>query len=231
MDEQKLYDILGQKLEVPDMVEKKLEQSYAQIEQEGRRATRRGPSVKVALLAAALAVGCVLSIAAGLPAQVYNFVTGGSVVVEPGGAEVNFTLTGDEAASPVTVENGRLMFEANGQKLDITDQVDESTPYVQERTDPATGNKGYVIVGGTVDDYGWAEFFLTEDGTCSMMGENAWEYMVPVDGKDIPLGQLTEDQIDALNESDDNLMRTMNRPWLDKAVAQLGLEVSLGIAD
>ena len=194
-------------------------------------AKRRMPRTAKIVLAAALAVGCVLSIAAGLPAQVYNFVTGGSVVVEPGGAEVNFTLTGDEEVSPVIVENGRLMLEADGQKLDITDKVDENTPYVQERTDPATGNKGYLVVGGTVEDFGWAEFFLTEDGTCSMMGDNAWDNMVPVDGKDIPLGQLTEDQIDALNKSDDNLMRTVNRPWLDKAITQLDLEMALGIVE
>ena len=170
-------------------------------------------------------------LAAALAAQVYHFVAGGSVVVEPGGAEVNFTLTGDEVASPVTVEDGRLVLNVDGQKLDITDKVDEDTPYVQERTDPATGNKGYLVVGGTVEDYGWAEFFLTEDGTCSMTGENAWDNMVPVNGEYIPLTQLTEDQIDALNESDDNLMRTVYRPWLDKAVAQLDLEVALGIVD
>ena len=194
-------------------------------------AKRHMPKAAKIVLAAALAVGCVLSIAAGLPAQVYHFVAGGQVMVDPGGEAAAFTLVGDEESSPITLENGRLMFEADGQKLDITDKVDEDTPYVQERTDPATGNKGYLVVGGTVDDYGWAEFFLTEDGTCSMTGENAWDYMVPVDGKDIPLGQLTEDQIDALNESDDNLMRTVYRPWLDKAVAQLDLEVALGIMD
>ena len=194
-------------------------------------AKRRMPRTAKIVLAAALAVGCVLSIAAGLPAQVYHFVAGGSVVVEQGGAEVNFTLTGDEEASPVTVEDGRLVLNVDGQKLDITDKVDEDTPYVQERTDPATGNKGYLVVGGTVEDYGWAEFFLTEDGTCSMTGENAWDNMVPVNGEYIPFTQLTEEQIDILNESDDNLMRTVNRPWLDNAVAQLGLEAALGIVD
>ena len=192
---------------------------------------RRTPSVKVLVLAAALAVGCVLSIAAGLPAQVYNFVAGGSTVIEPGNGEAHFTLTGDEQASPITLENGRLMFEADGQKLDITDQVDEDTPYVCERTDPKTGNKGYVVVGGTVDDYGWAEFFLTEDGTCSMMSENAWDYMVPIDGKDVPMGELTQAQRDMLNEDGGTLMKTVNRPWLDKAIAQLGLEMTLGIVD
>ena len=217
-------------MEQVTLSDRKKEEIMEMLENKGTQ-KRRMPSVKALVLAAALAVGCALSIAAGLPAQVYNFVTGGSVVVEPGGAEVNFTLTGDEEVSPVIVENGRLMLEADGQKLDITDKVDENTPYVQERTDPATGNKGYLVVGGTVEDFGWAEFFLTEDGTCSMMGDNAWDNMVPVDGKDIPLGQLTEDQIDALNKSDDNLMRTVNRPWLDKAITQLDLEMALGIVE
>ena len=217
-------------MEQVTLSDRKKEEIMDMLENKGTQ-KRRMPKAGKLILAAALAVGCVLSIAAGLPAQVYNFVTGGSVVVEPGGAEVNFNLTGDEEVSPVIVENGRLMLEADGQKLDITDKVDENTPYVQERTDPATGNKGYLVVGGTVEDFGWAEFFLTEDGTCSMMGDNAWDYMVPVDGKDIPLGQLTEDQIDALNKSDDNLMRTVNRPWLDKAIAQLDLELALGIVE
>lgn len=217
-------------MEQAALSDEKKEEILTMLENQNTGKHRMPKAGKIAL-AAALAVGCVLSIAAGLPAQVYNFVSGGQVVVQPGGGEASFTLTGDEEAGPVSVENGRLMLEADGRKLDITDKVDGNTPYVVERTDPATGNKGYLVVGGTVDDYGWAEFFLTEDGTCSMAGENAWEYMVPVDGKDIPLGQLTEDQIDALNESDDNLMSTVNRPWLDKAVAQLGLEVALGIAD
>ena len=217
-------------MEQVTLSDRKKEEIMDMLENKGTQ-KRRAPSVRVLVLAAALAVGCVLSIAAGLPAQVYNFLAGGQVVVQPNGASVDFTFMNDEETGPVTVENGRLMFNADGQKLDITDKVDENTPYVCEHTDPATGNKGYVVVGGTVDNYGWAEFFLTEDGTCSMMGDNAWDNMVPVDGKDIPLGQLTEDQIDALNESDDNLMKTVNRPWLDKAITQLGLEVALGIVD
>lgn len=217
-------------MEQVTLSDRKKEEIMDMLENKGAQ-KRRMPSVKVMVLAAALAVGCVLSIAAGLPAQVYNFLAGGQVVVQPDGASVDFTLMDDEETGPVTVENGRMMFNADGQKLDITDKVDENTPYVCEHTDPTTGNKGYVVVGGTVDNYGWAEFFLTEDGTCSMMGDNAWDYMVPVDGKDIPLGQLTEEQIDALNKSDDNLMKTVNRPWLDKAIAQLDLELALGIVE
>lgn len=190
----------------------------------------RVPHVTKIVLAAALAVGCVLSIAAGLPAQVYNFVAGGSATVMPGSGEAYFTIDGD-VEGPVTVENGRLWFEADGQKVDITDKVDADTPYIYERTDPATGEKGYVVVGGTVEDYGWAEFFMTEDGTCSMVGENFADSTLPVDGKNIPWTELTEEQLDMINEQGNVMLDTVNRPWLDKAIAQLGLEMELGLVD
>lgn len=54
MDEQKLYRILGQDVEVPDMIHKKLEQTYAQLEGGQRPAKRRGVRpVRVMLIAAA----------------------------------------------------------------------------------------------------------------------------------------------------------------------------------
>jgi len=185
---------------------------------------RQMPKVGTLVLAAALAVGCVLSIAAGLPAQVYNFVAGGSTTVLPGQNEAHFTLD-REAEGPVTVEDGRLWFEADGQKLDITDKVDEVTPYLYERADPATGNKGYVVAGGTVEDFGWAEFFLAEGGaTCSMVGENACDYLVVIDGKNIPMDELTDAQLDALKADDGIPMITVNRPWLDTALKRLELD-------
>ncbi|MDE6589069.1 MAG: hypothetical protein K2K53_01720, partial [Oscillospiraceae bacterium] len=172
------------------------------------------------------AVGCVLSIAAGLPAQVYNFVAGGSATVLPGTGEGHFVYDGGEN-SPITVENGRLWFEADGEKIDITDKVDENTPYIYERTDPKTGNKGYVVLGGTAADYGWAEFFMTEDGFCSVLGENAWDYLVPIDGEQIPLSQLTDAQRDILNADGGILTASVNRPWLDAALAQLNLDADI----
>lgn len=42
MDEQRLQEILGQKLEVPDMVNKKLNETYTRLENETRPAKRRG---------------------------------------------------------------------------------------------------------------------------------------------------------------------------------------------
>ncbi|MBD5118443.1 MAG: hypothetical protein HDT37_04950 [Clostridiales bacterium] len=182
---------------------------------------RRMPAVAKIALVAALAVGCVLSIAAGLPAQVYNLMSGGQLVIEPGSASITFN---DDEAAPLTIEDGRLWFTADGEKVDITGKVDENTPYIYERTDPATGNKGYVIVGGTIDDHGWAEIFMTEDGTCAVMGENFSTSIVAIAGENVTWTELTEAQLDMLNEGSGTIT-SVNHPWLDKAIEQLGLEL------
>lgn len=78
MDEQRLRDILGQKLEVPDMVNKKLERAYAQLEDVRRPAKGRGiRSVRVMLVAAAvIAALCVTATAA------YDYYTRQNVPVD-----------------------------------------------------------------------------------------------------------------------------------------------------
>lgn len=197
------------KEEIMDMLENKNTQK------------RRMPAVAKIALVAALAVGCVLSIAAGLPAQVYNLMSGGQLVIEPGSASITFN---DDEAAPLTIEDGRLWFTADGEKVDITGKVDENTPYIYERTDPATGNKGYVIVGGTIDDHGWAEIFMTEDGTCAVMGENFSTSIVAIAGENVTWTELTEAQLDMLNEGSGTIT-SVNHPWLDKAIEQLGLEL------
>lgn len=213
------------------LTEQKKEEILTMLEQnENKTSKRRVPAATKIALAAALAVGCVLSIAAGLPAQVYNFVAGGQTVVQPGGEAVSFTLAGEESG-PVTLENGRLMFQADGQKLDITGQVDENTPYVYEHTDPATGNKGYVVVGGTVDNYGWAEFFLAEDGTCSMQGQNYADSYLTIDGVRQPSYELSEELVEKLNHDPSYELSSVNHPWLDAALDQLSLKAALGIVD
>ena len=70
----------------------------------GKRHVPRG--VKLGL-AAVLAVGCVLSIAAGLPAQVYNFVAGGVMTVLPGTDQSFFYFTGEDA-SPIVLKDGQV---------------------------------------------------------------------------------------------------------------------------
>lgn len=65
MDEQKLQDILGQTVEVPDMIDKKLKETYAGLEGKRRPAKRGLRPVRTALIAAALAAAlCVTAMAA-----------------------------------------------------------------------------------------------------------------------------------------------------------------------
>ena len=188
---------------------------------------RRKPSVKVMLLAAALAVGCVLSIAAGLPGQMYNFLSGGSMTSMPeqigsiGGGEL---MLPNEKDYPLVLENGRLIFVNGEERTDITDLVNENTPYIYEHTDPVTGNKGYVIMGGTPEDFGWAEYASLPDSFSGMVGNNFGMNYVELDGEHLAFSDLTEEQIAQLNQEGGSAFKTEYRPWFLAAMEQLGIK-------
>ena len=174
---------------------------------ENQNGKRKHFPVRAMVLAAALAVGCVLSIAAGLPAQVYNFMSGGTFTTEPGMGQI--LIPEGEESVPIKEEDGRLWFVAGGQKLDITDKVDESTPYIYEHTDAATGQKGYVVAGGTVDDFGWVEIVLLGE-TCGMSGDNYSTVSLvrpQEDGGEVTIGSANQ-----------------NKLWFQAALDQLGIE-------
>lgn len=158
-------------MEQAQMSERKKEEIMNMLENnEKRTQKRRMPRMGKVILAAALAVGCVLSIAAGLPAQVYHFIGGGSVTVDPNTNTAYYDRL--DAVPPAEVDgNGRLWLTVDDQRLDITDKISEDAPYLYERTDPATGQKGYLMLGGTVDDFGWMEWFQM-DGDWFWHAEN-----------------------------------------------------------
>lgn len=209
-------------MEQVTLSDQKKEKIMEMIENKGTQKGRR-PSVKVMVLAAALAVGCVLSIAAGLPAQVYNFMSGGSMTNMPGSDRTEFVMS---AGDPVTLEDGRIWLTANGEKLDITDKMDENTPFIQEHTDPATGSKGYFVAGGTPEKFGWAEFPVIDGVISGVAGCNYedWWYTMP-DGSEIILSDLPmEEQMKLAEENGGGLTFTpVKHPWLQTALDQLGL--------
>lgn len=210
MEQVKLSD--RKKEEIMEMLENKNTQK------------RRTPSVKVMVLAAALAVGCVLSIAAGLPAQVYNFMSGGSVAITEGdNGSANWVL-GDEDYTPIVQEDGKLWFVNGEERTDLTGLIDEDTPYIYEHTDPATGNKGYVVMGGTLDHFGWAEFFVTEDGAGSLTGLDYADTYLLIDGVRQPSYQMSEELVEKLNDDPSYELEPVNRPWFQAALDQLGQE-------
>ena len=204
---------------------RKKEEIMEQLETKGTQ-KRRMPRTRTMILAAALAVGALLSIAAGLPARVYNFMTGGRIVyTAPGEGSLSV-----DANAPIRAEDGRLWFDVDGQTIDITDQVDENTPYIYEHTDPDTGEKGCVVVGGTVEAFGWTEFSIIDGEIMAVLGQNYADYMVRLpDGSNVNRKDLTDEQWKQLTEKDDGspaviAVREVIHPWLQAALDQLGLE-------
>lgn len=241
MDEQKLHDILGQDVEVPDMINRALEETYSRLTQRQRPAKKRRPSAKVMLIAAALVVGGALCMAAGVPTRVYNFLNGGSFTIYPesigaigaiGGGSMD--IAGPNNA-PLILEDGRLWFVNGEERTDVTDLIDENTPYIYEHTDPATNEKGYVILGGTVDNFGWAEY-ISLDGGSGMTGINFAQNYVILDGERFHDSELTDEQRERIREltsiPPENRAEqpspleyeTVYAPWLTAAMEQLGIE-------
>ena len=215
-------------MEQVTLSDRKKEEIMDMLENKGTQ-KRRMPRAGKLILAAALAVGCVLSIAAGLPAQVYNFMSGGSVVFMPpngvdgtiGGAEM---VLGDENYTPIVQEDGKLWFVNGEERTDLTGLIDENTPYIYEHTDSKTGNKGYVIMGGTVDHFGWAEFFTTEDGSGSLTGLDYADTYLLIDGVRQPSYQMSPELVEKLNDDPSYELEPVNRPWFQAALDQLGQE-------
>ena len=93
-------------------------------------AKRRRAPLKMVLLAAALAAGAVLCIAASLPTTVFHLVTGGVITVQHGpDGYHSYDFSQDGAQDLVLLEGGRLWLNLKGERTDITDLIDTETPY------------------------------------------------------------------------------------------------------
>ena len=131
--------------------------------------TKRRTVRKTALVAAALAA-CLALAGWAWGERVYQFISGSTLSAggNPAAGSISVDLTdglneaGDSAI--IAQEEGRLWFVATGERIDVTDLVDETTPYIwtQRQED---GSLHYIIVGGTPEDYGWFEGMKFPDGS------------------------------------------------------------------
>ena len=131
----------------------------------GKRRTSRWLAIVAAALCACLAlVGWTYG------EQIYRLISGQTVTVggDSGMGSVTVEMSdglnenGDPAI--IALEEGRLWFVAGEERVDVTDLVDEETPYIwtQRQED---GSLHYIIVGGTPEDYGWFEGMKFPDGS------------------------------------------------------------------
>ena len=132
-----------------------------------RQKKRKGRTVLV--LAAALAA-CLALAGWTYGERIYQFISGSQVTISGSAGMGSGTVTLsdglDENGDPtiITLEEGRLWFVAGDQRVDVTDQVDEETPYIWTQW-LEDGSLHYIVVGGTPEDYGWFEGVTAPDGS------------------------------------------------------------------
>lgn len=132
-----------------------------------RQKKRKGR--KVLVLAAALAA-CLALAGWTYGERIYQFISGSQVTISGSAGMGSGTVTLsdglDENGDPtiITLEEGRLWFVAGDQRVDVTDQVDEETPYIWTQW-LEDGSLHYIVVGGTPEDYGWFEGVTAPDGS------------------------------------------------------------------
>lgn len=122
------------------------------------------------LLAAAVLAICLGLVGWSYGERIFHLLGGGQVIIGGGAGmgygEIHMSDGYDENGQPlvVSLEEGRLWFVARGQRVDITDQVDANTPYIDTWWDEE-GNLYYVMAGGTPEDYGWYQGVTALDGS------------------------------------------------------------------
>lgn len=116
------------------------------------------PLFKVLVAAAALVC---LSAIVGFTYVTYEFsLMGGSYSLAHKGdrTEYHWTFDGEPLDHPVKLVDGRIIFTYEDEETDITDLIDEETPFIYTYTNPQ-GLESYIIVGGTVEDFGYANVY------------------------------------------------------------------------
>lgn len=181
---------------------------------------RRMPRWKTALIAAALAVGAVLCIAAGLPATVYHLLNGGTVTVQQGpNGYKSYDFSNQFPTEPVVLENGRLWLVLDGERTDITDQINMETPYIMEHTDPESGLTNFLIVGGTPEDFGYCSYQEVPSGGFAGGGSGGcYTSYSTIDGVPYDVRDLTPEQYEQRDPGGDY---DEWRPWYLNAMEQL----------
>lgn len=173
-------------------------------------------AVKITIIAAAIAALGTIT-AASQPQTIIQFFTGAKLVKD----EHHSHLKTEESIPPYILEDGRLYFTANNEHIDITDKVNNETPYIYSynKTEEPEYTV-YIVVGGDLDDLGYAEIltngvnrYLSAHNESMTISPDTGEEVNPLEVVPLGTGIVGEDMI-----------KVVNRPWYDRAIEELGLE-------
>lgn len=186
--------------------------------------TRKRSRVSRLLLAAALAVCCVGLVAMGTD-RVLPLLSGGRIIIRDNG-NWSATNVGGDYREPIVLEEGKLWLIADDQRLDLTELIDESTPYIYTSTQENSSLTLYVAVGGTPEDFGWKEWFQEKDGPIKgAISSGAWKSYWLHDGQLYDPEELSSELQAAWDaEGDVHTGQLVYKDWYLAALDQLGLE-------
>lgn len=116
-------------------------------------------------------------------------------VDERGNMVSSAVLDTENVTAPAVYKDGRLWFTANGENIDITEQISDSQAYIYDYRD-SQGIKHYLILGGDPETFSYAEFLYDESKNPAWVG-----------------GYFTSGKVG----------ETINPVWLENAKAELGI--------
>ena len=172
-------------------------------------------------------------------AKVLNIHTGNGIEItmkdyeqtDPNVAQSEITINTDQEKEYCRVEDGRVYFNFEDTKEDITDYCNGDSYFKKEYKDE-NGYRHIVLAGGSVENPGWAEYILDEEGKCifNMMSDSLTANMDDAEkvGKLTVVNNSVEDTgktetVYVYEESDEaSLTEDEELPsWLEKAVTDL----------
>lgn len=143
-----------------------VDQILSMAEQPTRRRHPRTASLVLAAMLV-LCLGVTASAAAGrtILRQFHSYTGAVDTYFEDddGTVGVEGTMDTDNLTAPAELRSdGRIYFTADGQNIDITDKISDTKAFIYHFSDKQ--GSYYLIVGGTPDTLGWAEFDKDTDG-------------------------------------------------------------------
>ena len=132
--------------------------------------TRHRSRKRLLTLALAAALLLALGVAAYSTGLVFSG-WGGNMEIHSeqteGGIENTVYVHTENMTQPVSFEDGRMIFVVNGERIDITERVSETVPFIYQYTDEEAGVIHYWIIGKNgpeLEHYGFAEYIQPTDG-------------------------------------------------------------------
>ena len=132
--------------------------------------TRHRSRKRLLTLALAAALLLALGVAAYSTGLVFSG-WGGNMEIHTeqteGGIENTVYVHTENMTQPVSFKDGRMIFVVNGERIDITERVSETVPFIYQYTDEEAGVIHYWIIGKNgpeLEHYGFAEYLQPTDG-------------------------------------------------------------------